>query len=191
MRADILTGSLLSRRPCQLSSSQHVDMKVVNWLSTVFSIINHCRGQKLVNSVCTKLTAGGLLFTIKVGLLPTLYPSFRHSCAAMFLATISKCPKSWKDKKEWILKNQEVGKPTALVYSSFIMWQVSNLFRISDQGQIMGMMFSRNYSWRWQTSFSLLTFVLNFSTPILQILQLQMFVFILRYCTTSLMVFFF
>lgn len=116
MRADILKGSLLSRRPCQLSSSQHVDMKVVNWLSTVFSIINHCRGQKLVNSVCTKLTAGGLLFAAKVGLLPTLYPSVRDSCAATFLATINKCPKSWKDKKERIFFKKSGGGENPLLW---------------------------------------------------------------------------
>lgn len=62
MTVDILTGSLLSRRPCHLSSSQHVDMKMVNRLSTMFSIINHCRGQRLVNSVWTTLTAGGFFF---------------------------------------------------------------------------------------------------------------------------------
>lgn len=96
MTVDILTGSLLSRRPCHLSSSQHVDMKMVNRLSTMFSIINHCRGQTLVNSVWIKLTAGGFSFfrATKVGLLPTLYPSFRDSCLATFLATINKCPKS-------------------------------------------------------------------------------------------------
>lgn len=39
------TWKALSRWPCHLSSSQDVDVKVVNWLRTVLPIINHCRGQ--------------------------------------------------------------------------------------------------------------------------------------------------
>lgn len=83
--------------PGQLSPSQDVDVKMVNWLSAVLPVVDHCRGQKdSQNSIRMYIST---YYKAHFCNSPTLYPSSRDSCFATFLATTNKCPKSWSRKK--------------------------------------------------------------------------------------------